>query len=59
METRNHNEACALVLLTKERLKRGSTLAEAFRQLPQQWSDKQAKHKYTDARWTKKHDRYF
>ena len=30
METRNHNEACALVLLTKAILKRETTLAEAF-----------------------------
>ena len=30
METRNHIEACALVSLTKELLKRETTLAEAF-----------------------------
>ena len=30
METRNHDEACALVLLTKAILKRATTLAEAF-----------------------------
>ena len=30
METRNHNEACALVLLTKKLLKRETNLAEAF-----------------------------
>ncbi len=30
METRHHNEACALVLLTKKLLKRETTLAEAF-----------------------------
>ena len=30
METRNHNEACALVWLTRELLKRETTLAEAF-----------------------------
>ena len=30
METRNHKEVCALVLLTKELLKRETTLAEAF-----------------------------
>ena len=28
-------------------------------QIPQHWSDKQAAHKDTDARWTKKHDRCF
>ena len=30
METRNHNEACALVLLTKAILKCETTPAEAF-----------------------------
>ena len=30
METRNHNEGCALVLQTKKLLKRETTLAEAF-----------------------------
>ena len=30
METRNHDDAGALVLLTKELLKRETTLAEAF-----------------------------
>ena len=30
METRNHDEVCALVLLTKKLLKRETTLAEAF-----------------------------
>ena len=30
METRNHHEACALVLLTKELLKRETPMAEAF-----------------------------
>ena len=28
-------------------------------QIPEHWSDKQAAHKDTDARWTKKHDRCF
>ena len=30
METRNHDEVCELVLLTRELFKRETTLAEAF-----------------------------